>query len=91
VSDILKLSSPQGTNPTGNAALGTPTPEDQIAQNLSSQDMNDRIKQLEKNNADLKKLLEEKSKRQPSKNKIGARKNAVSVRRNHLFRQQICC
>ena len=53
--------------------------------------MNDRIKQLEKNNADLKKLLEEKSKRQPSKNKIGARKNAVSVRRNHLFRQQICC
>lgn len=59
--DVLKLSQPNGKDPRGNSALASSV-EDKIAQGRALAENKARIKELERNNADLKKLLADKEK-----------------------------
>lgn len=67
---VLKLSDPVGTAPKGNAALGVPSVEDKIAEKEQLADYQKRIQELEKNNADLEKVVE-RQERQGAKSTAG--------------------
>ncbi|HEX8612626.1 MAG TPA: hypothetical protein VF800_15170 [Telluria sp.] len=56
--DVLKLAKPSGKDPWGNSAL----PEDVIAKTRSKDDLNRRVKELEKNIEDIKKVNEAQDK-----------------------------
>lgn len=66
--DTLKLSRPSGKNPRGNSALPA-SAEDKIAQGRALAENKQRIKELEKNNADLEKLLAAQDKQTADKQK----------------------
>lgn len=66
----LKLADPAGTAVNGNAALGVPSIEDKIAEKAMLAEYEKRIQQLERRNADLKKVLEQDQK-QEARNKAG--------------------
>lgn len=74
----LKLADPAGSTAKGNAALGVPSVEDKIAERELLADYEKRIQQLERQNADLNRVLEQNQK-QKARTKAGGQGTARHI------------